>query len=133
MNVERGKHMSKKQYVLVAMLAFIGGLVGGISLNSVLINDTVFAQRESEWERVPLDLKIESIKKLEITEKEWNYWNISLREIGRFQLEGRVILDTKLGHSWMWGKDRFVYVGRVFPGKEWGERFYRFQVYKKER
>jgi hypothetical protein len=54
-------------------------------------------------------------------------WLNGLNEAGRFQalnvFDGKavLILDTKLGHLWIWALPSVIYGGRVFPGEKVGE------------
>lgn len=69
-------------------------------------------------------------QKIKPTAKEWQKWQSSLDQIGRFQcIEGHkdlpftYIFDTKEGHVWILESfSQISYIGRVFPLKEMDER-----------
>jgi len=54
-------------------------------------------------------------------------WERTLNEAGRFQAvdvfggKAVLILDTKLGHIWIWALPSVIYAGRVFPGEKPGQ------------
>ena len=122
----KGEDMNKKQYMLIIVLVIISGFLGGVFSDRIFKDEQALAQKTAKSKGVPLNYGLkesEPRKKVEITEKEWKEWNKGLKETGRFQVVNGsdfsfLILDTKFGHAWIpWEGLKFLYLGRVFPGK----------------
>ena len=115
--------MIKKRYLLVVLIAFIGGFVGGsLPIKKLIVNTVRAEEPDQETYEKYKQIIVEDTKRRE-KEREsiGKEWHEGLNELGRFQFHRQLpfILDTKKGHIWLCTEEATVpkYMGQALPWK----------------
>ena len=116
--------MIRKRYLLVVLIAFIGGFVGGSLPIKKLIVNTVRAEEidKEKYEKYKQIIMEDAQRREKERETIGMEWHEGLKELGRFQFHSQMpfILDTKKGHVWFCTEEATVprYMGQTLPWKD---------------